>query len=140
MKLLGIDPGKGGGLALLDTAVYLPQVFSLKDKSEQEIALWLLSTGADFAVIERVHSSPQMGVTSAFSFGQSYGFLRGCLAGRIAYDEVTPQRWQKELGCMSKGDKNVTKQRAAQLFPAVKVTHGVADALLLSEYARRLKS
>lgn len=139
MKILGIDPGANGGIALLDSNQYLPQVLQLKNKTEHEIALWVRSTDACFAVIERVSSSPQMGVTSAFSFGRSYGFLRGLLAGYIAFDEVLPQRWQKELGCMSKGDKNVTKARAQQLFPSMKVTHAIADALLICEYARRLK-
>ena len=39
----------------------------------------------------------------------------------------------------SKGDKNVTKRRAQELFPGARVTHAVADALLLAEYCRRLE-
>jgi hypothetical protein len=39
---------------------------------------------------------------------------------------------------MSKGDKNVTKRRAQQLFPQLKVTHAIADALLIAEYGRRV--
>lgn len=140
MNIIGIDPGKGGGIACLSTESYAPQVLSLKDKTEHEIAVWLESVAPNFAIIERVHSTPQMGVTSAFSFGQTYGFLRGLMAGRISFDEVTPQRWQKALGCLSKGDKNVTKARAQQLFPMVKCTHGISDALLIAEYARRLKA
>jgi hypothetical protein len=38
---------------------------------------------------------------------------------------------------MSAGNKNVTKTRAAQLFPGVKMTHAIADALLIAEYGRR---
>lgn len=92
-----------------------------------------------FAVIERVHSMPKQGVASSFKFGRSYGFLRGCLiASGIPFEEVTPQVWQKALGCLSRGDKNVTKARAQQLFPSLKITHATADALLLAEYARRL--
>ena len=33
-------------------------------------------------------------------------------------------------------DKNVTKNRAQQLWPTIKVTHAIADALLLGEYCR----
>jgi hypothetical protein len=79
-----------------------------------------------------------MGVTSAFTFGRGYGSLLMALtAKRVPFDEVPPGTWQKTMGCLSGGDKNVTKRRAQQLFPAVKVTHAVADALLIAEFARR---
>jgi len=41
------------------------------------------------------------------------------------------------MGCLTKGDKNVSKRRAQELFPALKVTHAIADALLIAEFARR---
>lgn len=138
MVYIGIDPGKGGGIAVVcdDQQV----TFSLKDKTERDI--WEFVSAYPFAtcgVIERVASSPQMGVVSAFSFGKSLGFLRGVLiASGIAFDEVSPQKWQKELGCLTKGDKNKSKAKAQQLFPGVKITHANADALLLAEYARRM--
>ena len=98
------------------------------------------------ATIERVFSSPQMGVKSAFSFGASKGRLMMALtAANISYDEVTPQKWQRSLGCLSKGDKNVTKSKAEQLFPQAsfvgnlsRITHAVADSLLIAEFCRRL--
>ena len=90
------------------------------------------------AVLERVSASPQMGVTSAFTFGKGYGGLRMALsAAGIPFDEVTPQRWQKAMQCLTGGNKNISKARAQQLFPSVKVTHYVADALILAEYCRR---
>jgi len=46
--------------------------------------------------------------------------------------------WQKALGCMTKGDKNITKRLASELFPAIKCTHTVSDALLIAEYGRRI--
>jgi hypothetical protein len=53
------------------------------------------------------------------------------------FEEVSPQKWQKAMGCMTKGDKNVSKAKAQQLFPQLKITHAIADALLIAEYARR---
>jgi Holliday junction resolvasome RuvABC endonuclease subunit len=88
--------------------------------------------------MEKVSSSPQMGVVSAFSFGKSQGFLIGLLtAMKIPYHEVTPQKWQKAMGCMSGGDKNVTKHAAQKLWPHLKITHRDADARLIAEYGRR---
>jgi crossover junction endodeoxyribonuclease RuvC len=81
---------------------------------------------------------PKQGVSSTFKFGVNYGFLRGMLtAHKIPFEEVTPQKWQKAMGCLSKGNKNVTKAKAQQLFPNLKITHKVADALLIAEYCRR---
>lgn len=135
--VLGIDPGQSGGLAWIGLGGVL--VGHKMPATERDVWQLLHERVTDFAVIERVHSMPKQGVASSFKFGQSYGFLRGCLiASGIPFEEVTPQAWQKELGCLSKGDKNVTKRRAQQLFPSLKVTHATADALLLAEFARRL--
>lgn len=84
------------------------------------------------------NEKPRMGVTSAFTFGQGYGMLEGFLVALgIPYDLVAPGTWQKALGCLSRGDKNVTKKKAQQLFPGQKVTHYTADALLIAEHCRR---
>ena len=136
---IGIDPGVGGGAAALVSGAGVTLKF--KDATERDIQIWF---GAflyhnPFAIIEKVASTPQMGVCSAFTFGRSYGFLRGILIGlNIAFEEVSPQKWQKELNCRTKGDKNISKARAQQLFPGEKVTHATGDALCLAEYARRI--
>ena len=141
---VGIDPGQSGGLAIL-TSTEIVNVIKFKDQTPADISdifEYLLSydTCAMFAFIEKVHAMPKQGVTSTFKFGVSYGFLQGMLvAHKIPYDFVTPQRWQKELGCMSKGDKNITKQKAQQLYPKMKITHAIADAILIAEYCRRTK-
>ena len=81
-----------------------------------------------------------MGVR-AFTFGQSYGFLRGMLiASEVPFDEVLPVKWMTKLSCRTKGNKNITKAKAQQLFPELKITHAIADALLIAEYCRQLRS
>ena len=93
------------------------------------------------AYIEKVHSMPAQGVVSSFKFGRSYGFLRGLLiALKIPFEEVTPQRWQKEFVTKrtkteSRTDhKNKLKGKAQQLFPQIKVTLAIADAMLIGQY------
>jgi len=141
MTFIGIDPGASGGIGIISTDGNFAIKFG--DKTESDIWNELQPLAADyvagvFAVIEDVHSMPKQGVSSSFKFGKHYGFLRGLLvASGIAFEPVTPQRWQKAIGCMSRGDKNVTKQKAQQLFPHIKFTHATADAMLLAEYARR---
>lgn len=91
------------------------------------------------AVIEKVHSMPKQGVASSFKFGQSYGFLRGLLiALEIPFQSVAPGVWQRSLGCLSGGDKRVTKAKAQELYPELKVTHATADALLIATFGQGL--
>lgn len=138
---IGIDPGQGGGIACIVgsdvRAVKMPETD--RDLLDYLRNCTTLSDGNVVAMLERVHSSPQMGVSSSFKFGCGYGRLRMALTAiSVPFDDVTPQRWQKMLGCLSRGDKNVTKRRAQDLFPNVTVTHALADALLIAAYCRRV--
>jgi hypothetical protein len=139
---IGLDPGVTGGIAFQQ----MPGVVSAVKMPETDRDLFDLlhsygiHSGAH-AMLERVSCSPQMGVKSVWTFACGYGRLRMALtAAGIPYDEVSPLRWQNALGCRSKGDKNVTKARAQALFPDIKVTHAIADAILLSEYCRRVRT
>lgn len=155
---LGIDPGVSGGWALLDPdgAVLLamkmgdgPADIGKQPQTCKDRAFVVLQEPYRIhAMVERVHSSPQMGVASAFTFGRNVGAILGALAASgIPVDEIQPKAWQKIMGVVyptrPKGDKtprdkNVTKRRAQQLFPNLTVTHALADALLLAECARRI--
>lgn len=140
MIFIGVDPGGSGAIAVIHDGVV---EFIKNDSTERDLYEWLCDYGladgyGSHAVIERVHSMPKQGVSSSFKFGQSYGFLRGLLiASRIPFAEVSPVKWQTAMACRTGGDKNVSKARAQQLFPNVKITHANADAILLAEYARR---
>src|SRR5262252_7264516 len=137
---LGIDPGKGGGIVALSAT----SVCGVWPMPATEADIWAIFSVDDrwlytMAYIEGVHAMPKQGVTSAFTFGKGYGALLMALtAAGIPFEIVSPQKWQKALGCLSRGDKNITKRKAQQLFPQVKVTHAIADALLIAEYGRRL--
>jgi hypothetical protein len=58
-------------------------------------------------------------------------------AAAIPFTRVRPQVWQKELGCLTKGDKNISKRKAQELFPSMKVTHATADSLLIATYGTK---
>ena len=147
MRFIGIDPGANGGIAWVrgneSEAVAIQH---LTERLAWEY-IAAMEDGETIARIEKVSAMPGNGVTGMFRFGQSYGFLRGCLvASGIPFDEVTPQRWQKEFGLIVKGKisqtekKNRNKAKAQQLFPqmaSLTITHAKADALLIAEYARR---
>ena len=140
MTIIGLDPGSNGGSAWITDgkpcAEKMPD--TLQDLWELIVSI---SLDADIggtgihAYLEQVYSSPQQGVKSAFTFGNGFGHLEMALtAAGIPFTRVRPQIWQKELGCLTKGDKNITKQRAQELFPSIKVTHAIADALIIAKY------
>lgn len=140
LMYLGIDPGANGCVVAVTVDGAIRHRFNLKDKTPRDIAEFIdgIRHSVGEAVIERVSSSPQQGVVSAFSFGRSYGMLIGLLAAyEIPYREVTPQKWQQEMQCRSGGDKNVTKNAAQKRWPSDKFTHANADATLIAEYCRR---
>ena len=153
--IIGIDPGQNGGVAihypvrvcgygLLAAATFV--TFSFSKQTEYEIRDWLEEKLKDeprartFAYLEHSSPMPKQGVVSTFKFGQGYGFLRGLLVAlKIPFETVRPARWQRTLGCLSRGDKNVTKAKAQELFPGIRITHAIADALLIAEYGRRTR-
>lgn len=152
---VGIDPGVGGGIAAVDGSGSVVAVSKMPETDRELFDLLakvvdasLLENGTTQvrAVIERVWSSPQMGVASSFKFGTNVGACRMALAAAgIPFDEVLPTKWQTAMGCRvgksrasgGGGDKNITKRRAQALFPGIKVTHAISDSLLLAEFCRR---
>lgn len=141
---IGIDPGLSGGIAFIPKhgnpwAVKMPETDRDLFEVLENVAGNDLMEGNDcFCYLEAVHSSPQMGVKSAFTFGFGLGRLKMALtACSIPYESVRPQVWQKAMGCLTKGDKNVSKRKAQELFPSIKVAHWNSDALLIAEYCRR---
>jgi crossover junction endodeoxyribonuclease RuvC len=139
--VIGIDPGRSGGIACIGPGGQDVQVYKL-DNTDRDVyeKLQEFVEQAEFAFLEKVHSMPKQGVASTFKFGVSFGFLQGILiASGIPFELVTPQKWQGYLSCRTRGDKNVTKARAQELFPDVKCTHAISDSLLIAEYGRRVR-
>lgn len=143
MIYIGIDPGKDGALAVIfggmDETVLVPF-----DEQEYTNVLQNLAGRPVKACLEHVGAMPGQGVTSMFSFGENFGFIQGLLtACGVPYQLVRPQRWKKEFGISGKNESIAVCKR---LFPEVslrrnarcKTDHdGMAEALLMAEYARR---
>jgi Holliday junction resolvasome RuvABC endonuclease subunit len=138
MIIIGIDPGQSsGGIAVVDGQGFA-NAEAIGKMTERDIWEFIQQHGADKAYIEQVGAFPGQGRSSIFKFGQNYGLLRGLLiAAGIPFETVTAGVWQKNMRCLSKGDKNVTKARAQELYPELRITHSTADALLIATYGRR---
>ena len=143
MVYIGIDPGKNGGIAIIENGFIMVHPFSEETLIKE---LYDYSTcKVCRCVLEHVHAMPKQGVSSTFNFGMNFGFIQGVLkAYEIPYELVTPQKWKKEFSCTS--DKNTSIDVCKRLFPTVnlkktercKKDHdGMAEELLIAEYGRR---
>ena len=144
MIYIGIDPGKSGAIAIIKD-----REIKLSPFSEDIYKDWLYdiskSVDKSFCVLEKVGAMPKQGVTSMFNFGTNFGYIQGLLkAYEVPFELVTPQKWKKEYSVTS--DKNTSVAVAKRIFPDVnlkksgrckKDDDGLAEALLMAEYARR---
>ncbi len=144
---IGIDPGAEGGAAKIDSGRRLINAVSFKNKSDAELAELFKTLLVDdcYVVIEKVHSMPGQGVQSMFNFGLNTGKLHGIVNcwmldhRNIVFDQVDPSVWKRFLRLKAQDSytkrKQLTKARASELYPGVKMTHQTAEAVLLAVYA-----
>lgn len=146
MVYIGIDPGKNGGYAIINDDYGVAATHPWDDKAfvaDMEPYRGLVSEVR--CCLEKVGAMPGQGVTSMFSFGKSAGFIEGVLSAyRIPYQLVPPQTWKKAFSLNS--NKQTSIEVCQRLFPDVslyrtercKKSHdGMAESLLMAEYARR---
>ncbi len=150
---IGIDPGQSGGIVIISPnhepiCCVMPE---LDHELCQILESW--KTARVYACLEKVSSSPQMGVTSAFTFGAGFGRLNYALtAARIPFELVTPQAWQKEL-MIPKRHPNESQpdfkdrllRDAQRRYPSLELwsrpkslglQRSIADALLIATYCQ----
>ncbi len=146
--VMGVDPGVKGGISVLAPDGTPALVIALRPdmthihlvESVKTAASVLQNLGGYDCFIERVGYIRGDGGKGAFTFGQVNGLLRGAAhaMGLVVHD-VSPMLWQAHMGCLSGGNKNVTKNKALELFASrtdVKITHAVADSLLIARYGQ----
>ncbi len=155
MQIIGIDPGKKGGIALLTQNadivfnIEMPIVNNTIDVKQIHYLLKYYKTEEErICYIERAQSMPKQGVKSTFNYGCGYGMLLSTiLLSEIGFEEVSPQTWKKKFALIKKG-KEGSMLKCLQLFPQTKksdfyternrLQDGKAEALLIAEYGRRL--
>ena len=97
MKIIGIDPGLSGAIAVLENNKVLnlfemPVMSEGKKNKRQLNSAQLVNLIEDSinenddvaVVVEQVNAMPGQGVTSMFNFGQTFGAIKGvCAALRL---------------------------------------------------------
>lgn len=141
MTYIGIDPGKKGGMAVLEEGIIFAISF---DPQKYYDTLSTCDPKQTIVCLEHVWGRPTDGGKQAFVFGENYGWIQGVLFSLgIPYQIVSPQKWQSEFGV---ADKNSSIEICKRLHPGINLKRtakskkdddGMSDAALLAEYARR---
>ena len=150
--ICGIDPGVTGAVAFLrdDTPTLYPMPVLKINATKREIdmpslAALLSAHQPSFVVLERVHSMPAQGIASAFSFGRTVGRIEGICAA-YSVELVTPQEWKRVILNGTDRSKEAAVAFCRRRWPDVSLTpngctkphHGLAEALCICEFGRRL--
>ena len=143
---IGIDPGKSGGFGVICIEDGIESSYAHKfPKDIKDLPSMLLahipSNISLYNVhvnIEHVHSFPNQGSVSTFSFGQNLGQWEGVLTSlELDIKYTGPRTWMSEfipLGLDKKERKRRLYAKAKELFPNIKVTFNTSDALLITQY------
>ena len=145
-KYIGIDPGKSGGIMVINETGEV-EAYKCPEKVLDMSILFKLIVG-DTApddvnlLMERVWARPGNAVRAAFTYGVNYGQWLGIAASyEIKMYTVLPNNWIKWVGCpkaLPVADrKRWLKAKAKELYPELnKVTLATADAILITHYGK----
>ncbi len=160
MKIIGIDPGLSGAIAILEnkqviTLIDMPVMAEGKKNKRQLNSAQLVSIIKEniknneevVVVVEQVNAMPGQGVTSMFNFGQTFGAIKGvCAALDLPIFFVRPSRWKKYFELIN-SSKDSSRTKAIEMYPSIsshlskKKDVNKSDAILIARfyYETRLK-
>ena len=153
MKIIGIDPGLSGAIAISEDNKVL-SIFDMpvmaegkKNKRQLNSALLVnllkenvLNNEEVAIVVEQVNAMPGQGVTSMFNFGQTFGAIKGiCAALGFPIFFVRPSKWKKYFELIN-SSKDSSRTKAIEMYPklsnqlAKKKDVNKSDAILIARF------
>ena len=153
MKIIGIDPGLSGAIAVMEDNKVL-HLFDIpvmsegkKNKRQLNSALLvsllkenIVSHEEVAVVVEQVNAMPGQGVTSMFNFGQTFGAIKGvCAALDLPIFFVRPSKWKKHFELIN-SSKDSSRTKAIEMYPKLsnqltkKKDVNKSDAILIARY------
>ena len=153
MKIIGIDPGLSGAIAILENNKVL-SLFDVPVMSEgkknkrqlnsaQLVSLLKENISSDeevAVVVEQVNAMPGQGVTSMFNFGQTFGAIKGvCAALALPIFFVRPSKWKKHFELIN-SSKDSSRTKVIEMYPSLssqlskKKDVNKSDAILIARY------
>ena len=153
MRIIGIDPGLSGGIAILDNSKVI-ELFDMpvmpdgkKNKRQLNSALLvklikdnIKNLEDTVMVVEQVNAMPGQGVTSMFNFGQTFGAIKGiCAALGLPIFLVRPAKWKKHFELIN-SSKDASRTKVIEMYPSIseqlskKKDVNKSDAILIARY------
>ena len=153
MRIIGIDPGLSGGIAILDDKKVI-ELFDMpvmpdgkKNKRQLNSALLvklikdnIKNLEDTVMVVEQVNAMPGQGVTSMFNFGQTFGAIKGiCAAIGLPIFFVRPAKWKKYFELIN-SSKDSSRTKVIEMYPSIseqlskKKDVNKSDAILIARY------
>ncbi len=153
MKVVGIDPGLSGAIAIVEDKKVLnifdmPVMAEGKKNKRQLNSAQLVSLIKNnikkeeevVVVVEQVNAMPGQGVTSMFNFGQSFGAIKGiCAALDLPIFFVRPSKWKKYFELIN-SSKDSSRTKVIEMYPSLsdqltkKKDVNKSDAILIARY------
>ncbi len=156
MIFIGIDPGKTGGVAVLNEEGDVVEVEVMKDLTWFCGYIKSLTEKKNEKAMIFIEKAQAMGIkingtVSIFTYAQHFGELIGTLQTLgVPHEQVPPITWCKVMHVGTVGDRPKIKSRMAaqRIFPSenfknpdaprsTKDHEGIIDALLIAEFGRR---
>ena len=158
MRIIGIDPGLSGAIAILDekkvVSIFDMPVMSEGKKNKRQLnSAQLVSIMKEHknnneemaVVVEQVNAMPGQGVTSMFNFGQSFGAIKGvCAALNLPIYFVRPSKWKKHFELINSA-KDASRTKVIEMYPSLsnqltrKKDVNKTDAILIARYYAETK-
>ena len=145
---IGIDPGMNGGITFIKPELDSDFIKAIRcPKTAYEMAgifeAGIGETSSEDVIlfVEHVWSFPGDGRVSAFRVGYNYGLWKGiAAANEIDVYNVAPRKWQGMLDIPNdlhgRDRKRWLKEYAESLYPNIKITFNVSDAILIANHAK----
>ena len=153
MRIIGIDPGLNGAIAVLqnnkvieihDIPVMTDGKKNKRQLNSAQLVKLLKNNFQDEAdtvvVVEQVNAMPGQGVTSMFNFGQTFGAIKGiCAALEFPIFFVRPSKWKKYFELIN-SSKDSSRTKAIEMYPSLsnqlskKKDVNKSDAILIARF------
>ena len=153
MRIIGIDPGLSGAIAILEDNKVLsifdmPVMAEGKKNKRQLNSAQLVNIIKDnintkeeiTVVVEQVNAMPGQGVTSMFNFGQTFGAIKGvCAALNLSIFFVRPSKWKKHFELIN-SSKDSSRTKVIEMYPSLsrqlskKKDVNKSDAILIARF------